>query len=217
MTGRHSFKDHFSATAAAYAAYRPIYPTALADFLAEIAPRSHLAWDAGCGSGQLSVLLADRFARVMATDASAEQIAHATPRPHVAYVVARAEACALADGTVDVAVAAQAAHWFDATSTTAIARCRFRSRRSARPASRCGPAGRVRIWWATWRPGRQSGRSSGRWGRGRSRRSGVSSLTPGAPTQHPDRCAGHCRSGSAGCEGVIRAGPTACSEPTLAL
>ena len=113
MTRRNSFKDHFSATAAAYAAYRPIYPTALADFLAEIAPRSHLVWDAGCGSGQLSVLLADRFARVMATDASAEQIAHATPRPHVAYVVARAEACALADGTVDVAVAAQAAHWFD--------------------------------------------------------------------------------------------------------
>ncbi len=254
MTGRHSFKDHFSATAAAYAAYRPIYPTALADFLAEIAPRSHLAWDAGCGSGQLSVLLADRFARVMATDASAEQIAHATPRPHVAYVVARAEACALAVGTVDVAVAAQAAHWLDLPAYYAEVRRVGRpggvvalvtyglvrvdhvvdpvidhfysqvlgsywppERRSARPASRCGPAGRVRIWWATWRPGRQSGRSSGRWGRGRSRRSGVSSLTPGAPTQHPDRCAGHCRSGSAGCEGVIRAGPTACSEPTLAL
>ncbi|PYP14138.1 MAG: SAM-dependent methyltransferase [Gemmatimonadetes bacterium] len=113
MTGRNDFKDHFSATAAAYAAHRPTYPAALTGLLAQIAPRPDLAWDAGCGSGQLSVLLADRFARVVATDASTEQIAHATPHPNVGYVVARAEAGVLAAGTVDVAVAAQAAHWFD--------------------------------------------------------------------------------------------------------
>src|SRR5256886_10093963 len=35
-------------------------------FRSEIAARSDLAWDAGCGSGQLSVLLPDRFARVIA-------------------------------------------------------------------------------------------------------------------------------------------------------
>jgi len=113
VTGRDRFKDHFSATAAAYAAHRPMYPPALADFLAETAARRELAWDGGCGSGQLSVLLADRFARVIASDASTEQVAHATPHPNVGYVVARAEAGVLADGTVDVAVAAQAAHWFD--------------------------------------------------------------------------------------------------------
>jgi len=113
MTGRDGFKDHFSATAAAYAAHRPTYPAALTEFLGEIAPRSDLAWDAGCGSGQLSVLLADRFARVIATDASTEQIVHATPHPHVAYVVARAEAGVLGHRTADIAVAAQAAHWFD--------------------------------------------------------------------------------------------------------
>jgi SAM-dependent methyltransferase len=113
VTARNGFKDHFSAGAAAYAAHRPTYPAALCDFLAEIAPRSYLAWDAGCGSGQLSVLLAGRFARVIATDASAQQIAHASRHPNVGYVVARAEASVLADHTVDVAVAAQAAHWFD--------------------------------------------------------------------------------------------------------
>jgi len=113
VTGRNGFKDHFSAVAAGYAAHRPSYPPTLIDLLAELGPRPHLAWDAGCGSGQLSVLLADRFARVIATDASPKQIAHAAPHPHVAYVVARAEAGALAGGTVDVAVAAQAAHWFD--------------------------------------------------------------------------------------------------------
>src|SRR5256886_16486592 len=82
-------------------------------FRSEIAARSDLAWDAGCGSGQLSVLLPDRFARVIATDASREQIAHATPHANVAYVVARAEAGALGHRPADIAVAAQAAPRFD--------------------------------------------------------------------------------------------------------
>jgi len=108
-----SFKDHFSDRAAGYAAHRPTYPDALADFLAGLAPRRDLAWDAGCGSGQLSVLLAGRFGRVLATDASAEQVAKARPHPRIEYRAARAEASGLPDASVDLAVAAQAAHWFD--------------------------------------------------------------------------------------------------------
>lgn len=108
-----AFKDHFSEAAAAYAAHRPTYPTALVDFLAGVAPRRGLAWDCGCGSGQLSVLLAGRFARVVATDASAEQLAHAAPHPRVEYARAPAEASGLPDAVADLAVAAQAAHWFD--------------------------------------------------------------------------------------------------------
>lgn len=106
-------KVHFTAGAAAYAAHRPRYPAALADFLAAAAPRRGLAWDSGCGSGQLSLLLADRFERVVATDASAEQLAHATRHPNIEYAHATAEASGLANGIVDLAVAAQAAHWFD--------------------------------------------------------------------------------------------------------
>ena len=119
------FADHFSAHADAYAAHRPTYPAALVDFLAELAPRTGLAWEAGCGSGQLSVALAGRFDRVIATDASAEQLARATAHPRVEYRRARAEGSGLptasqagsatkgAASGVDLAVAAQAAHWFD--------------------------------------------------------------------------------------------------------
>src|SRR5439155_16820661 len=107
------FKNHFSDRAAAYAARRPTYPPALAEFLAEVAPRRELAWDSGCGSGQLSVLLAGRFEQVIATDASAEQIAQARPHPKVRYAQAPAEASGLPAAVVDLAVAAQAAHWFD--------------------------------------------------------------------------------------------------------
>ncbi len=72
-----------------------------------------MAWDAGCGSGQLSTLLPARFARVIATDPSADQIAQARAHPAVEYRQASAEASGLEAGSVDLAVAAQAAHWFD--------------------------------------------------------------------------------------------------------
>ena len=113
MTSSGRFKDHFSDVAAAYAAHRPSYPAALVDFLARLAPARRLAWDAGCGSGQLSLLLAGPFERVVATDASPEQIARAAPHPKVEYRCAAAGVSGLADGVVDLATAAQAAHWFD--------------------------------------------------------------------------------------------------------
>ena len=108
-----TFKDHFSVAASGYAAHRPVYPRSVAEALAARSPGRALAWDAGCGSGQLSVVLGEVFARVVATDASAAQIAQATPHPRVQYAVAPAEASGLPDGSVDCAVAAQAAHWFD--------------------------------------------------------------------------------------------------------
>jgi len=113
VTSSPRFKDHFSEVAAAYARYRPSYPTALVDFLAAIAPAQRLAWDSGCGSGQLSLLLAGPFARVVATDASPEQIARAAAHPNVDYRCARADASGLAARVADLATAAQAAHWFD--------------------------------------------------------------------------------------------------------
>lgn len=108
-----SFKDHFSGHAAEYAAARPSYPPALAALLAEHAGGHDLALDCGCGSGQLSVLLAGHFDRVVATDASTGQIAHAAPHPRITYIAAPAERSGLADGAADLIVAAQAAHWFD--------------------------------------------------------------------------------------------------------
>lgn len=107
------FKDHFSARAALYATFRPSYPEALGDFLAEVAPARNCALDSACGTGQLTLLLARHFSEVIATDASAEQIANVSPAPNVSYRVARAEASGLADASVDLATVAQAAHWFD--------------------------------------------------------------------------------------------------------
>jgi SAM-dependent methyltransferase len=107
------FPDHFSALAARYAAYRPRYPAGLIGVLADRAARHELAWDVGCGSGQLSVALAARFGHVIATDPAQAQLDHAERDPRVAYRCTPAEASGLADASADLAVAAQAAHWFD--------------------------------------------------------------------------------------------------------
>lgn len=107
------FKDLFSERSADYAAARPTYPPELARFLAERSPGRRLALDCGCGTGQLSIQLGDHFDQVVATDASAQQIAAATPHPRVSYRVAPAEASRLDAASADLIVAAQAAHWFD--------------------------------------------------------------------------------------------------------
>lgn len=107
------FKDHFSGHAADYRAFRPTYPPELFAFLASLAPGRELAWDCGTGSGQAAVPLAEHFARVFATDASAEQIAVAEQHPKVEYAVAPAEACPLPDASADLVLVAQALHWFN--------------------------------------------------------------------------------------------------------
>jgi SAM-dependent methyltransferase len=107
------FKDHFSSASERYAAYRPDYPPALFAWLASLAPGHELAWDCGTGSGQAALGLAPYFRRVVATDASAEQIRHAAPHPTIDYRVATAEESGLAAASVDLVTVAQAAHWFD--------------------------------------------------------------------------------------------------------
>ena len=83
------------------------------DFLAGTVPRRELAWDCATGNGQAAVGLARVFGRVVATDASAAQVRHATPHPHVRYAVSRAEATGLRDGLCDIVTVAQALHWID--------------------------------------------------------------------------------------------------------
>lgn len=107
------FKDHFSALASDYASYRPRYPARLFADLAAVAPGHALAWDCATGNGQAAEGLAAHFSAVLATDASAAQIAAARGPGNVRFEVAPAEASGLPDASVDLILVAQAAHWFD--------------------------------------------------------------------------------------------------------
>jgi SAM-dependent methyltransferase len=106
------FADHFSEIAAAYARFRPGYPDALFAWLADVAPGRELVWECGAGSGQATLGLAAHFARVVATDASAAQLAGAPAHPRVEYRSAPAEASGLPCGACDLVAVAQALHWF---------------------------------------------------------------------------------------------------------
>lgn len=108
-----AFVDRFAPVAADYAAFRPCYPAALYTWLAACSPRPALAWDCATGTGQAARGLAACFERVVATDASAGQIAQAPSDPRIAYRVAAAEDSGLATATVDLVTVAQALHWFD--------------------------------------------------------------------------------------------------------
>lgn len=113
MTSERGFKDHFSGHAADYAAHRPTYPGRLFELLAERAPARRLAWDAGTGNGQAARALAAHVATVVATDASPEQIAAATPHPGVTFRVGGEDGSGLPDASADLVTVAQALHWFE--------------------------------------------------------------------------------------------------------
>jgi SAM-dependent methyltransferase len=113
MSESESFADHFAPVAEAYAAHRPRYADALFEWLAAIVPRRTLAWDCGAGSGQATLPLAERFDRVVGTDASASQLAGAPAHPRIDWRVAPAERSGLPPASAELVTVAQALHWFD--------------------------------------------------------------------------------------------------------
>lgn len=110
-----TFKDHFSDASANYAEFRPTYPNELFSWLASLCKEHESAWDCATGSGQAAFGLAKHFTKVIATDASSEQIKHASGPDNVHLAVAPAEASGLTDQSIDLVTVAQAAHWFDLT------------------------------------------------------------------------------------------------------
>lgn len=108
-----SFEDHYSGHADAYARHRPRYPDALFAWLSTLIPGRELAWDVGTGSGQVAVALSEHVDRVIATDASADQLARAVVHERIEYQNEPADRVALPSQSVDLITAGAAAHWFD--------------------------------------------------------------------------------------------------------
>ncbi|GHD27709.1 class I SAM-dependent methyltransferase [Parahalioglobus pacificus] len=106
-------EGHFTAGGERYAQFRPHYPAALAQALAALAPAKRIAVDIGCGSGQLTTLLAPHFERVIGVDPSESQLASAHQHAGVSYHCAPAENTGLPEHSADLITVAQAAHWFD--------------------------------------------------------------------------------------------------------
>ena len=102
---------------------RPAYPPALLDLLEKecgLGPRSVVA-DIGSGTGILTALLLERGARVFAVEPNEAMAAAAEAwlggNARFTSVRGRAEDTGLADGSVGLATAAQALHWFEPEAT----------------------------------------------------------------------------------------------------
>ena len=123
-----------------YRAYRPAYPQSLIGLITNFVNNngqqqlsrhypdttntstefSHckFAVDVGCGSGQLTKLLAQQYENVLGIDESSSQIDRARssenpPSANITYEVALAEDMPVESGTVDLVTAAQCVHWMD--------------------------------------------------------------------------------------------------------
>jgi SAM-dependent methyltransferase len=103
-----------------YARYRPSYPSELLDLLREemgLRPE-HVVADVGSGTGILTELLLANGNRVFAVEPNRAMARAAEEKlggdPRFRSVDGRAEATGLPSGEVDLAVAGQAFHWFDA-------------------------------------------------------------------------------------------------------
>ncbi|MGZ3710078.1 MAG: class I SAM-dependent methyltransferase [Bdellovibrionota bacterium] len=117
-----TFKDLFSERAKLYSKYRPEYPEKLFEWINTLVETHDSAWDCATGSGQAAKGLASYFTRVIATDASEEQLAQAAKDPRIEYRVADASSSGLPDHSVDMVTVAQALHWLDLDSFYAEAR-----------------------------------------------------------------------------------------------
>jgi SAM-dependent methyltransferase len=119
--------ERFSSRAESYARYRPGYPPAAIELLEArcgLSPAAVVA-DVGSGTGILSALLLARGARVMGVEPNdamraVAEAALGTERRFVS-VKGTAEATTLAADSVDLVVAGQAFHWFDASAARAEA------------------------------------------------------------------------------------------------
>ncbi|XP_068612586.1 putative methyltransferase DDB_G0268948 [Brachionichthys hirsutus] len=109
-------RDH----AAAYLKYR-VAPHEVVDRITtfmhkKTLKRFNLAVDVGCGSGQMTTLLAPHFSQVIGVDVSAAQLEMALSNKKPANVTYRqcpAEELPFGSGEVDLVTAVAAVHWFD--------------------------------------------------------------------------------------------------------
>jgi SAM-dependent methyltransferase len=106
-------KDNFSHNAAGYAAYRPVYPQALFNFLYQYTPGFNHALDVATGNGQVAAQLATRFKQVTATDISNNQMQQAPQMPNLHYLNMPAETLSFPPASFDLVTVAQAIHWFN--------------------------------------------------------------------------------------------------------
>ncbi len=117
--------ERFSNRVANYAKYRPGYPRDIIEYLESTCGLTHesLIADVGCGTGISSQLFLENCNKVIGVEPNAAMRAAAVELlsdfPDFEVVDGTSDATGLPSDSIDIIVAAQAFHWFDAESTRA--------------------------------------------------------------------------------------------------
>lgn len=112
-------RERFGPIAETYDRYRPAYPAALLDWIADttgVRPPAEVV-DLGCGTGITTRQLAARGYAVVGIDPNEEMLAIARRRGPERYVRGDSTATGLSFGSADLAVSGQAFHWFGVPAT----------------------------------------------------------------------------------------------------
>jgi ubiquinone/menaquinone biosynthesis C-methylase UbiE len=110
---RRARSNSFGSVAADYARHRPTYPDAAVTWLVGETPSTVL--ELGAGTGKLTAAVCARGHRVIATDPDEAMLAELREAaPQAVVLASTAEEIPLRASSVDVVVAGQAFHWFDA-------------------------------------------------------------------------------------------------------
>jgi SAM-dependent methyltransferase len=113
--------QRFDATAEHYSENRPSYPPALVDWLIGVAglrPGARIV-DLGCGTGIATRAFAARGFDVVGVDPSERMLERARAAGGATYRRGESTATGLDAASFDLAIAAQAFHWFDIPATLA--------------------------------------------------------------------------------------------------
>jgi hypothetical protein len=110
MTKR--FTDNFSSKSKEYSFSRPDYLDTLFKFLSDITPNKDLVWDCATGNGQAAIGLCKYFKKIIASDASKNQIDNKFEIENIIYKIFQAEHANLPDNAINLVTVARV-HWFD--------------------------------------------------------------------------------------------------------
>jgi len=108
-----NFKDNFSTQSKEYSFSRPTYPDDLFKFLSHLTLNHELVWDCATGNGQAAIELCKYFDKVIASDASENQIKNKFERKNILYKVFPAEKANIPNNLIDLITVAQGLHWFN--------------------------------------------------------------------------------------------------------
>lgn len=96
------FIDNFSSKSKEYSFSRPDYPDDLFKFLSDITPNKDLVWDCATGNGQAAIGLCKYFKKIIASDASKNQIDNKFERENIIYKIFPFKCSVLSNNTISI-------------------------------------------------------------------------------------------------------------------